>query len=207
VAPVQAAVGKPAPGGRAQSGAVAGADRGSSHAVPGCADPGRAQEACGRRRGGGALDEHEWSSFVTEWMAEPIGCIRAINQAILGLQSPKRILRYLEAAVELETLMDRGAIGGAVEQVQGGHPRLHHGWLHRHGPQRLASSPQRSARRSGGQGASEALAGAVALACALPTSRRPELLLSGYYRGGTAPGLFRRVEGETSWLSIPTRRA
>lgn len=70
------------------------------------------QESCRRDPATGAriahsLAEEEWSSFKVRWAVEPIACIRALNGAIARLHSPARLRRYLEAAVDLEALMDR----------------------------------------------------------------------------------------------------
>jgi transglutaminase-like putative cysteine protease len=53
---------------------------------------------------------------------EPIACIGAVNRAIAGLQIPARITRYLEAAVDLETSMDRKALGVPQGRVFSGIP-------------------------------------------------------------------------------------
>ena len=69
------------------------------------------------------LGEEEWSRFAAYWAVEPIACIRAMNAAIAELRTPARIRRYLEAAVELETLMDRGASRAPEGRVFSGIPR------------------------------------------------------------------------------------
>jgi hypothetical protein len=69
-----------------------------------------------------SLEEDEWSRFAAAWSVEPIACIRAVNRAIAELRAPDRIRRYLEAAVELETLMDRGTPGAPVARVFSGIP-------------------------------------------------------------------------------------
>lgn len=69
------------------------------------------------------LEEKEWSRFAAYWAVEPIACIRAMNAAIAVLRTPARIRRYLEAAVELETLMDRGALRAPGGRVFSGIPR------------------------------------------------------------------------------------
>lgn len=68
------------------------------------------------------LEEKEWSQFAACWAVEPIACIRAMNAAIAELRTPTRIRRYLEAAVELETLMDRGAPRAPEGRVFSGIP-------------------------------------------------------------------------------------
>jgi hypothetical protein len=69
------------------------------------------------------LEAKEWSRFAEHWAVEPVACIRAMNAAIAELRTPARIRRYLEAAVELETLMDRGASRAAEGRVHSGIPR------------------------------------------------------------------------------------
>jgi hypothetical protein len=68
------------------------------------------------------LREAEWSRFVAAWVAEPLACIGAINRAIATLADPARITRYLEAAVELEALMDRGTLRATQGRVLSGIP-------------------------------------------------------------------------------------
>ena len=68
------------------------------------------------------LEEKEWSRFAADWAVEPIACIRAMNAAIAELRTPVRIQRYLEAAVELETLMDHGASRAPEGRVFSGIP-------------------------------------------------------------------------------------
>jgi hypothetical protein len=74
------------------------------------------------RRTAHSLEGEEWSRFVAGWSVEPIACIRAVNRAISGLRTPARIRRYLEAAVELETLMDRGTLRAPEARVHSGIP-------------------------------------------------------------------------------------
>ena len=74
------------------------------------------------RRTAHPLGENEWSRFVASWSVEPLACIRAVNQAIAALRSPARIRRYLEAAVALETLMDRGTLRVPEARVHSGIP-------------------------------------------------------------------------------------
>jgi hypothetical protein len=69
-----------------------------------------------------SLEEDEWSRFAAGWAVEPIACIRAVNRAIAELRTPARIRRYLEAAVELETLMDRGTLRAPEARVFSGIP-------------------------------------------------------------------------------------
>jgi transglutaminase superfamily protein len=68
------------------------------------------------------LEEKEWSRFAADWAVEPIACIRAMNAAIAKLRTPVRIQRYLQAAVELETLMDHGASRAPEGRVFSGIP-------------------------------------------------------------------------------------
>ena len=69
-----------------------------------------------------SLEEEEWSRFAASWSREPIACIRAVNRAIAELRAPARIGRYLEAAVELETLMDRSTLRAPAARVLPGIP-------------------------------------------------------------------------------------
>lgn len=69
-----------------------------------------------------SLEEDEWSRFAAGWAVEPIACIGAVNRAIAGLCNPARIRRYLEAAVDLETLMDRGTLRAPQDRVLSGIP-------------------------------------------------------------------------------------
>jgi len=66
-----------------------------------------------------SLEANEWSRFTTAWAVDPLACIRAINRAIARLRSPARIRRYLEAAVDLETLMDRRTVGARARVLSG----------------------------------------------------------------------------------------
>jgi hypothetical protein len=68
------------------------------------------------------LKDDEWSRFAAGWSVEPIACIGAVNRAIAELRTPARIRRYLEAAVELETLMDRGTLRAPEARVFSGIP-------------------------------------------------------------------------------------
>ena len=74
------------------------------------------------RRINHSLGENEWSRFAAGWSVEPIACIGAVNRAIAGLRAPARIRRYLEAAVGLETLMDRGTLRAPEARVLCGIP-------------------------------------------------------------------------------------
>jgi hypothetical protein len=69
-----------------------------------------------------SLREAEWSRFATAWAVEPVACIGAVNRAIAALRDPARIGRYLEAAVDLEALMDRGTLGAPPGRVLSGIP-------------------------------------------------------------------------------------
>jgi hypothetical protein len=69
-----------------------------------------------------SLEEDAWSRFAAGWAVEPIACIGAVNRAIAGLRTPARIRRYLEAAVDLETLMDRGTLRAPQRRVLSGIP-------------------------------------------------------------------------------------
>jgi hypothetical protein len=68
------------------------------------------------------LAEDEWSRFAVGWSVDPIACIRAINRAIARLRAPGRLTRYLAAAVELETLMDRETLRAPEMRVFRGIP-------------------------------------------------------------------------------------
>lgn len=52
------------------------------------------------------LAPEEFSSFRLAWQDSPTGCISSMNEAISRLQDPQRLSRYLDAAFELELLMD-----------------------------------------------------------------------------------------------------
>jgi hypothetical protein len=52
------------------------------------------------------LDAVEFSRFRAAWERAPVECIRSMNRAISRLKEPRRLSRYLEAAVDLEILMD-----------------------------------------------------------------------------------------------------
>jgi len=69
-----------------------------------------------------SLEENEWSRFAARWAVEPIACIGAVNRAIAGLRTSARIGRYLEAAVDLEALMDRGTLRAPQGRVLAGIP-------------------------------------------------------------------------------------
>jgi hypothetical protein len=69
------------------------------------------------------LSEAEWARFVSAWATEPVACIRAVNRAIAILRTPARIRRYLEAAVDLETVMDRRTLRAPQGRVFRGIPR------------------------------------------------------------------------------------
>jgi hypothetical protein len=53
------------------------------------------------------LEAHEFSRFRSAWTEAPVGCIRSMNRAIALLEDPTRFSRYLDAALDLELLMDR----------------------------------------------------------------------------------------------------
>ena len=53
------------------------------------------------------LEADELMGFITGWGAEPMGCIRAMNEAVSRITERGRLERYVKAAVELEILMDR----------------------------------------------------------------------------------------------------
>lgn len=69
-----------------------------------------------------SLEGDEWLRFAACWAVEPIACIGAVNRAIAGLRTPARLKRYLEAAVDLETLMDRRTLGAPPGRVFSGIP-------------------------------------------------------------------------------------
>jgi hypothetical protein len=69
-----------------------------------------------------SLAEDEWSRFAVRWAVEPIACIRALNETIARLRAPARFRRYLEAAVDLEALMDRETHRAPQERVLSGIP-------------------------------------------------------------------------------------
>ena len=53
------------------------------------------------------LEAQELVRFCSAWHEAPIQCIRSMNEAIGVLEGQSRRSRYLEAAVDLELLMDR----------------------------------------------------------------------------------------------------
>jgi hypothetical protein len=53
------------------------------------------------------LDPQEFARFSSAWQTTPLESIRAMNEAIAHLKEPSRMGRYLEAAVDVEVLMDR----------------------------------------------------------------------------------------------------
>jgi len=69
-----------------------------------------------------SLEGDEWLRFAAGWAVEPIACIGAVNRAIAGLRTPARLKRYLEAAVDLETFMDRRTLGAPPGRVLSGIP-------------------------------------------------------------------------------------
>ena len=67
-------------------------------------------------------EEDEWSRFAARWAVEPVACIGAVNRAINRLGTPARITKYLEAAVDLETLMDQRTLRAPQGRVASGIP-------------------------------------------------------------------------------------
>ena len=53
------------------------------------------------------LEADELMGFVTGWGAQPMECIRAVNEAVSRITERGRLHRYVKAAVELEIVMDR----------------------------------------------------------------------------------------------------
>lgn len=53
------------------------------------------------------LEAEELVRFCSAWQEAPIQCIRSMNEAIGALKGQNRRSRYLEAALDLELLMDR----------------------------------------------------------------------------------------------------
>ena len=53
------------------------------------------------------LEPNELAGFVASWGVAPMECIRAMNQAIATIPDSGRRNRYVQAAVELEILMDQ----------------------------------------------------------------------------------------------------
>jgi len=53
------------------------------------------------------LDAQEFSRFSASWQATPLECIRAMNDTLGRLAEPSRLGRYIDAAVDVEILMDR----------------------------------------------------------------------------------------------------
>lgn len=53
------------------------------------------------------LEGDELARFRSVWSVDPVECIRAMNRGIGRVTEPRRRSRYLEAALDLEILMDR----------------------------------------------------------------------------------------------------
>jgi Transglutaminase-like superfamily len=68
------------------------------------------RDAATGKRMAHSVTDAEWARFAATWATEPVACIGAVNRVIAALRGPARIGRYLEAAVDLETLMDRGTM-------------------------------------------------------------------------------------------------
>jgi len=60
-----------------------------------------------------SLQGDEVSQFLDFWKSAPLGCIRSMNHGIGRLKDPSWIRPYVEAAVDLEILMDRTLGSGA----------------------------------------------------------------------------------------------
>ncbi len=54
-----------------------------------------------------SLEERELSTFLSRWADDPLACIRSVNETLGSLDDPLRLTRYIEAAVDLEILLDR----------------------------------------------------------------------------------------------------
>lgn len=65
------------------------------------------------------LAESELRRLREGWGADPIGCIRSMNEAIGLLEEPARRRRYLEAAVDLEIELDREHQGKEASDLVG----------------------------------------------------------------------------------------
>jgi len=59
------------------------------------------------RRSVSPLEGDEFARFRSVWSTAPVECIRTMNRAIRRVTEPRRRSRYLEAALDLEILMDR----------------------------------------------------------------------------------------------------
>ena len=68
------------------------------------------------------LERTELNDFSSSWKMKPVTCIRAMNRAIGRIAEPARKERYVQAAVDLETLMDRQSRSGPTGQVYKGIP-------------------------------------------------------------------------------------
>ena len=53
------------------------------------------------------LVPEELARFRSTWEKRPVGCIGSMNRAIASVREPHRAVRYLNAAFDLEILMDR----------------------------------------------------------------------------------------------------
>ena len=68
------------------------------------------------------LERTELNDFSSSWKMKPVTCIRAMNRAIGRIAEPARKERYVQAAVDLEIVMDRQSRSGPTGQVYQGIP-------------------------------------------------------------------------------------
>jgi hypothetical protein len=68
------------------------------------------------RRAVEPLSGDELTRFSSAWSKGPVACIRAMNRALALVDEPRRLTRYVEAAFDLELLMDRRSKTSDVER-------------------------------------------------------------------------------------------
>ncbi len=74
------------------------------------------------------LEPLELDMFIASWGVAPLECIRSINEAILHIDSPSRRERYVQAAVDLEIIMDQHNWTNDGKVYQGIPDYLMHGY-------------------------------------------------------------------------------
>jgi hypothetical protein len=74
------------------------------------------------RRAVEPLSRDELDRFSSVWSDGPVACIRAMNRALGLVEEPRRLTRYIEAAFDLELLMDHRQKSTAAERELVGVP-------------------------------------------------------------------------------------
>lgn len=74
------------------------------------------------------IEPDELVDFLSSWTAAPLECIRALNRAVQAVPAGSRQERYIQAAIELEILMDRQSWTGDGQVYRGIPPYLMHGY-------------------------------------------------------------------------------